>query len=104
MTALLTLPAAGEFEMADINYVAIAPMIVVFAAAVLGVLVEAFAPRRLRYPIQVGLAVLALVIAFAALVLPDADSVTGTTVAGTLAVDGPSRFLTGTLLVLGLVA
>ena len=103
MTALLTLPAAGEFEMADINYVAIAPMIVVFAAAVLGVLVEAFAPRRLRYPIQVGLAVLALVIAFAALVLPDADSVTGTTVAGTLAVDGPSRFLTGTLLALGLV-
>ncbi len=104
MPAVLTsLPMAGDFEMADIAYAAVAPMVVVFAGAILGVLVEAFAPRRLRYPLQLGISVVALLGALVALVVPSGDDVTGATVDGTLAIDGPSRYLMGALLVLGLV-
>lgn len=101
--ALSILPTAGDFQMAQINYLALAPMIIVVVGALLGVLVEAFAPRRLRYVLQLGIAVVALLAALATLVLSDATDVVGTTVDGTLAIDGPSRFLSAALLVLGLV-
>ena len=101
MSAALLLPAA-DFQVADFNYLALAPMIIVFAGALVGVLVEAFAPRAVRYPAQLGIAVASLVAAFAVLVIPSSEDVVGTTVAGTLAIDGPSRFLSGALLVLGL--
>jgi NADH-quinone oxidoreductase subunit N len=57
------------FEAVDIDYAAVAPMLIVVAGALIGVLVEAFAPRRSRHGIQVGLAVLTLVAAFVALVV-----------------------------------
>ena len=37
-----------EFVATKINYGAVLPMLVVFGAAMIGVLVEAFAPRALR--------------------------------------------------------
>ena len=64
MSAALLLPAA-DFQVADFNYLALAPMIIVFAGALVGVLVEAFAPRAVRYPAQLGIAVASLVAAFA---------------------------------------
>ena len=39
MSAALLLPAA-DFQVADFNYLALAPMIIVFAGALVGVLVE----------------------------------------------------------------
>src|ERR1039458_9552082 len=42
------------FVVTKINYGAILPMLVVFGAAMIGVLVEAFAPRTLRYAAQVS--------------------------------------------------
>ena len=47
------------FVPTKINYGAVLPMLVVFGAAMLGVLVEAFLPRTLRYAAQVGVALVA---------------------------------------------
>jgi NADH-quinone oxidoreductase subunit N len=73
-----------------------------------GVLVEAFVPRKVRYHVQVFLTVVALVAAFAAVVALAAGGY-GTTKAkiaamGAIAVDGPALFLQGTILLASLVA
>ncbi|RNL72291.1 NADH-quinone oxidoreductase subunit NuoN [Streptomyces sp. I6] len=91
-----------------IEYAQLAPMLIVFGAAILGVLVEALVPRRNRYYTQVFLAVVALTAAFAA-VLGLAAGGYGTTRAGiaamgAIAVDGPALFLQGTILLAALVA
>ena len=52
----------------SIEYGLLAPMLLVFGAAVTGVMVEAFAPRGARYRIQFGLALTGLLAACAALV------------------------------------
>src|SRR5262249_12579701 len=46
-----------------LNYAALAPMLILFGAAALGVLVEAFLPRGRRYLVQLPLSVVALVAA-----------------------------------------
>jgi hypothetical protein len=43
------------FTMPSINYYAIAPILILFAAAVVSVLVEAFVPRGARRPTQLVL-------------------------------------------------
>ena len=52
----------------SVEYGVLSPMLIVFVVAVAGVLVEAFLPRRSRYPAQLTLAVGGLLAAFAALV------------------------------------
>ncbi|AWK10568.1 NADH-quinone oxidoreductase subunit NuoN [Streptomyces spongiicola] len=91
-----------------IEYAQLAPMLIVFGAAILGVLAEALVPRRGRYHTQMFLAVVALTAAFAA-VLGLAAGGYGTTRAGiaamgAIAVDGPALFLQGTILLAALVA
>lgn len=93
---------AAAFAQPDIDYRALSPMIVLLVGAFVGVLVEAFVPRRTRYVAQVGLALAAVVLSFVALLLT-ADSA-GVTVDGTVAVDQMTRFLQGTLLVFGLMS
>src|SRR5690606_23209089 len=76
-------------------------MVILFGAACLGVLVEAVLPRRLRYPIQLGLSLVAVLAAFGMVI-----SLAGTevvTAGGAVAVDGPALFLQGALLVFGFV-
>lgn len=51
-----------------INWGALTPLLIVFGAAVIGVLVEAFAPRKARRGIQVTLALLATAAALVAIV------------------------------------
>jgi NADH-quinone oxidoreductase subunit N len=86
----------------DINYVALAPMLILFGAACLGVLVEAFLPRSRRHPVQLVLALLGLA---AALVMVIRQASTRTiTVSGTISIDGPTLFLQGSIIVLGAVA
>ncbi len=88
-----------------IDYAAIAPVLVVLGAACLGVLVEAFVPRQQRWLVQVGLALVAIVVAGGALALYASQGRPGvTTLAGTIAVDPPALFLWGTLLALSLAA
>ncbi|MFY9331623.1 MAG: NADH-quinone oxidoreductase subunit NuoN [Candidatus Nanopelagicales bacterium] len=84
----------------DIDYQALTPMIIIGVAAIVGVIVEAFSPRRPRRGIQLVLAFGAIVAAFVVLV-----SQAGTRViTGSLAIDGPSVFLQGLVLVIAFVA
>jgi NADH-quinone oxidoreductase subunit N len=89
-----------------INYGAIAAPLVVLGAACLGVLFEAFVPRRSRWAAQVTLTLLALVGAALAFVLYLRKAPAGgtTTLSGTLSIDRPALFLWGTLLALALGA
>jgi NADH-quinone oxidoreductase subunit N len=85
-----------------IDYAAIAPLLVVLAAACASVLVEAFLPRHQRWPVQVALSLGALGLAGLTLGLYAGSEPAGiTTIAAALAVDRPTLFLWGTLLALG---
>ncbi len=89
----------AEFQAVDVDYAAIAPMLIVALGALVGVVVEAFAPRRRRHPVQVWLTTLTLVGAFVALVVWSRESMT-VTLGGSVVVDGVSVFLMGALLLL----
>lgn len=97
-----------KFKAPVIEYTQLTPVLIVIGVAVLGVLVEAFVPRRARYYTQVFLTVAALVAAFAAVIGLAVDGY-GTTKAhiaamGAVAIDGPALFLQGTILLTSLVA
>jgi NADH-quinone oxidoreductase subunit N len=101
MTALTTsLPT--QFQVAQVDYAAIAPMLVVFGGAIIGVLVEAFAPRSVRYAAQVGLAVATLVAALVVLVTVSVDA-QGVTLERAVVVDGPTLFLQGAILLMSVL-
>ncbi|WP_436737345.1 NADH-quinone oxidoreductase subunit NuoN [Streptomyces sp. BBFR102] len=91
-----------------IEYAQLAPVMIVIGAAVIGVVVEAFAPRRARYHIQLWLTVAALGAAFAsvvALAVGGYATTKQTSIAmGALAVDGPALFLQGVILLSGVLA
>src|SRR6478735_5180664 len=94
--------ATADFVAAKVNYAAVSPMLVVFGVALVGVLVEAFAPRSRRYAVQVTLSVAGLVGALVALVVAARPN-TGSTLEGAVVIDGPALFLQGTLLVLSIL-
>ncbi len=101
-------PAVDRFPTPHIEYAQLSPVLIVIGVAVLGVLVEAFVPRRSRYTAQVTLSVVGLAAAFAAVVAL-AEKGYGTTKAhiaamGAVAVDGPALFLQGTILLVSVVA
>ena len=84
----------------DIDYRALAPMIIIAIAGIVGVLVEAFFPRRARRGTQLVLTFGSLIAAFAVVVVESGTRV----ITGSLVIDGPSRFLQGLVLVIALVA
>ncbi len=92
-----TVPAT--FNVPHIEYSLLSPLLIVLGVAVLGVLVEAFLPRRLRYSVQFGLALVGIVAALVATVL-----IAGTrsvVAEGAVAVDGVTLFIWVILLVMG---
>lgn len=91
-----------DFTLPSIDYLAISPLLILFGAASLGVLVEAFVPKQRRYPVQLGLALLAVVAALV-MVVRNAGTMISTA-GGSVAVDGPALLLQGALLVFGLLA
>jgi len=93
---------ATVFVGAKINYSAVLPMLIVFGTAMIGVLVEAFAPRTARYAGQVGVALVGLVAALVAVVLGRGHQ--GSTLAGAVVIDGPALFLQGTILALSVLS
>jgi len=117
-TGLLSSPVFAQtiesptIEAPSIDYGKLSPLLIVFGVAIIGVLIEAFAPRRVRYPTQTVLAAVGLVAAFVALVLVALDlkptsnglGIGGIQAEGAIAVDGPSIFIWGTLLILALVS
>ncbi|MEU9128357.1 NADH-quinone oxidoreductase subunit NuoN [Kitasatospora sp. NPDC048540] len=91
-----------------IEYGQLSPMLVVFGAALAGILAEAFLPRRMRHTAQLVIALLGLGGAFAAVVVLAAQG-HGTTKAGLLAmgavaIDGPALFLQGVILLTAVLA
>ncbi|QQQ76036.1 NADH-quinone oxidoreductase subunit NuoN [Saccharothrix sp. 6-C] len=92
----------------EIDYGAVAPLLIVLGAACLSVLFEAFLPKAQRWAAQVVLTLLTLAAAGAGLVLHASAESTleqgKLTLSGTIAVDRPVIFLWGTLLLLGLGA
>lgn len=100
MTAALSTAMPTAFQAVQIDYAALAPMLIIVGAALVGVLVEAFAPRGSRHVIQVALSLGALVASFAVLVLLSVDHQT-VTAGGSIVVDGPALFMQGTLLIFG---
>jgi NADH-quinone oxidoreductase subunit N len=87
----------------NLDYPALAPMLILFGAACLGVLVEAFVPRRARGGVQFGLALLALLFALYTVIMMARSGRTVFTADVAVTVDGPTMFLQGTLAVLGIV-
>ncbi|GAA1120181.1 MULTISPECIES: NADH-quinone oxidoreductase subunit NuoN [Streptomyces violaceusniger group] len=100
--------APDKIPSPDIEYGQLSPTLIVLGAAIVGVLVEAFLPRRQRYVAQLFVSVVALAAAFAAVIGLAAGDY-GTSKAriaamGAIAVDGPALFLQGTILLVALVA
>ncbi|HEV2450332.1 MAG TPA: NADH-quinone oxidoreductase subunit NuoN [Streptosporangiaceae bacterium] len=95
----------------SIEYSQLAPMLIVFGAAVAGVLVEAFTPRPSRRGIHLVLTLGGLVAAFIlTVVIAASKSLFGGGAAGhvaamgAVAVDRPTLFIQGTIIVLAFVS
>ncbi|QII06529.1 NADH-quinone oxidoreductase subunit NuoN [Rhodococcoides fascians A25f] len=86
----------------EVQYGLLSPMLIVFGVAVLGVLVEAFVPMRARRGVHLGLALAGLVAALAAVL-----GLAGTeayAMNGAVAIDGPTLFLQGTIVLVAIPA
>jgi len=96
--------APGDIPAPHIEYGQLAPMLIVFGVAVVGVLVEAFVGRSWRYRVQVPLAFAGLLAALVwTLVLGLSEKPFHVAAMGAIGVDAPTLFLQGTILVLALV-
>jgi NADH-quinone oxidoreductase subunit N len=87
-----------------VEWYQLAPMLSVFAAATVGVLVEAFAPETRRRVAQLGVAVVGLLAALLFSVRLWTAHSPKVVADGVVSVDGPALFLQGTLAVLALAA
>jgi proton-translocating NADH-quinone oxidoreductase chain N len=103
--ALAPVISAPHIEYGDLS-----PLLLVFAAALAGVLVEAFAPRVWRRPIHIALALGSLAGAFVLTIvvasgsLFDHNNPGQVAAVGTVGIDRPTLFLWGTILVLAFVS
>src|SRR5918998_2116744 len=89
-------------EAPDLSLAALAPLLFVFGAACIGVLVEAFGPREHRHAVQVAVALVGTLGGFSpTLLLAGTREVTA---GGALAIDGPALFLQATIAGLGALA
>ena len=103
--------AAATIPTPRIEYGQLSPLFIVFGVALAGVLVEAFAPRAARRPIHLVLALGGLAAAFAATIVVAASSSAFSggsaghiAAEGAVAVDRPTLFIQGTILVLAFVS
>src|SRR6478609_10801050 len=85
-----------------ISFSQTAPVLIVLGGAVLAILFEAFLPRRLRYPVQVGLAIVVVAAALVWTLVGARNSDYGVTFGGAVAVDAGTYVIWGVLLVLAL--
>ena len=99
-----------DFIAPTLDYLKLAPFLIVLGAACVEILLEAFLPRRIRFAAQVIVSVAALLAALVLLFwawgkgsgLVDPSS--GTVISGTVLVDGPAKSLWTILLGFGLIS
>ncbi|MFL6114593.1 MAG: NADH-quinone oxidoreductase subunit N, partial [Catenulispora sp.] len=92
----------GAITAPSVSITALAPFLFVFGAAAVGVLVEAFAPRDIRHPVQVAVALVGTLGGLASTLFLAGDK--RLTAGGALAVDGAALFLEATITGLGALA
>ncbi|TDU90724.1 NADH dehydrogenase subunit N [Kribbella voronezhensis] len=109
MSAVLMPLVAQALPLADfvkpkIEYNELAPLLVVFGAACVGVVAEAFLPRAYRHLVQVALAIVALLAAgvLTGILMHDKKSLVAAQ--GAISVDGPALFTWIILLALTLIS
>jgi NADH-quinone oxidoreductase subunit N len=92
-----------EFIAPSLNYAQLAPMLIVLAGALIGVLIEAFAPRASRFSSQLFITLFALVASLAALFqVRDQSSVDAAM--GSVAFDGAGVLFQASILVIAVLA
>ena len=91
-------------EAPDLSLAALTPLLFIFGAACIGVLVEAFLPRDSRHPVQVALALVGTLGALVSTVVLAFNDTREITAGGALAVDGAGLFLQATIAGLGALA
>ena len=86
-----------------LEYALLAPILIVLAGALAGVLIEAFAPSRVRSSAQLFTAVAAIVMSFAQLVRVRGEA-SATPAMGSLTFDGAGVLLQGSVLIIALLS
>jgi NADH-quinone oxidoreductase subunit N len=110
VTGFLAASTSGAITPPSIEYSQLAPMLIIFGAAVSGVLIEAFTPRPLRRAVQLTLALGSLIAAFIVTIVIASNSMFDNgspghiAAQGAVAVDRPTLFIQGTILVLAFVS
>jgi NADH-quinone oxidoreductase subunit N len=90
------------FNTPSLDYMALMPMIIVFAGAVIGVIVEAFVKSSMRNFVQSLLTPATLLIALFQ-VVANRNLVTSTAAVNSVIIDGPAHLAQGAILVLSLL-
>ncbi|MEY3325187.1 MAG: hypothetical protein RL694_74, partial [Actinomycetota bacterium] len=91
------------FKSPALEYGALAPLLVIFGAAVIAVIVEAFVSAKLRPALQLAISLGAVILSFAQ-VLRLRGTQSATAAVNSVIVDGPVLFMQGTILVLAFFA
>lgn len=91
-----------EIQAPTVEWMSLLPLIVIFGGAIVGVLIEAFAPRSTRYVLQTSVSVLSILGAAAAIVLEAADFEPGMIAMGLISHDGATLIFWSLLLLFGL--
>ena len=92
-----------QFTAPVLNYALLAPILILLGGALVGVLIEAFAPRASRHMAQLAITVGSIVASFGAL-LRVRHQVSASAAMGSLAFDGAGVLLQGTILVIALIS
>ena len=100
-----------EFTAPTLDYLKLAPFMIVLGAACVGILLEACLPRRARFATQVALSVATLLAALIVLIWQWgskgqglADPTSDTVVSGTVMIDGPTQSMWTILFGFGLIS
>ena len=99
----MMLAALPNIAAPSFNYVALAPALVVFAGAIIGVLIEAFAKRERRRSYQLMTVFAALVLALAATIANQVADRTGIEASGSFVLDQATTVLQLILLVVAIL-
>ncbi|MCF3938636.1 NADH-quinone oxidoreductase subunit NuoN [Gordonia tangerina] len=105
----MTVAQLALIEAPSVAYGALSPMLIVFGVAVVGVLVEAFTPRRLRYPTHLVLSLGGLVAALVAVITVAVAQTRGgglgeSVMSGAVVIDRPTLFLQGLLVLIAIAS